>query len=360
VAQVENSPRSQEEAPRLDAPPVDYLQLPAPAACQLHGEEGAIVGSWSLRVQGRSFVSIYGHVERVDAAVGAEGARAVVRTRGITLGGDVAIDELRVRPVEPLAYEGWLHVRRMRVVQVGGDGVLRGEVLLPAMLADRPMSVDVPCSKVLLTGEVRAPQDGQEARFEASTSVPLRLQPGGDVVATLRAIPASASDELVAVEWTYTQLLERRGAWAHVRVIGPNSWVEGWTDGSALKKGGFGGMLGMLSGGGASGERSLRCPRELLLYVRPEAEPVRVGVVSAGATVRVRSTAPLARLAAQAEVPVELGNYDLWSDDGRPSLQAFVMGDALAGCELSPIGGADTSQSSVSLVGVFVTLIRIS
>lgn len=304
-------------------PAVAAPSAPAPsgASCVLDGRPGAWTRLTVTR-DGRTVLSRAEEIAWVELAGGAPGGslRAVASTRELDIAGEIPDGALVVSPRAPALRDGWLAVRSLHARRVGPDGAVTGVVTLRSpLVAAGPIEVTAACD-TLQVGNAPEPTAG-ELRFLRPGAQSPFVDGAGRAVANL-VVPASGPRATARV-------LEARGDATRVAIRGEDATAIGWIATSAvepvtpatrtalLAAQAEELQLQMLAGFGQDSSAT-KCARRVDLYAsQPGGQPVVIGSLREGATIRRRAGA-----APPDGVAVELGG------EGA----VFVRASSLASC----------------------------
>ncbi|EYF05370.1 Hypothetical protein CAP_3287 [Chondromyces apiculatus DSM 436] len=313
------------EGGEISLPP--RLDVPTAAACVLEGPfqprgEAALL---RLHEGGPAFAELRGGVDvRVHLPAGRPAGVAVeVNAGGLSLRGHAHLAAIPVRPARPLAFHGFAVPLGSALLDLheatqGGELTVTWPGAPGVMPVSGPVSERLRCDDVTV-GEleidaVRAAGalDGErEAFLRLGREIPLSVEPGGPVVAALRA----RNDEDAAVTVVGT-----RGARVRVLWWREEALVVGWVPGVELRwSAPFSSVIGDASGTGllgllgtAGGERRV-CEVDVPLVAQVGEQRATVGVVRAGTRIEV-----LGRRAGYTRVAVAAGG--VWIQEGAQIL----------------------------------------
>jgi hypothetical protein len=271
--------------------------------------------SVALTIEGKTFATLSGEVQRLELTLRGAGAVAFTRVENdiVELEGELVLEAFDLRPRSSELRNGWLGVDAAKLREGrGSSGVL--EVTLPEGLTPRTVRIEVPCPELTsLRPQERAPLD-QKSRTIVMRGTPLFSSPsGGTVLAQILGEDQRDGAGAVTVE-----VLERREGMLRVRAIEPNEAV-GWIASSATDSY----MVGMSGHGyGVGGLRSSRrtrqvtCGTDLPIYVRTAARgEVRVGKLKAHKSIEALTdpdgTAPIEIALGQADLKPYVRPVDL-------------------------------------------------
>lgn len=273
---------------------------PRSTSCEIHELLVTTAGTAQLGLHGRSFARIDDPLVRLDVVVRGAVAHARIESELVDLEGELALDELPLRPNRIALHDGWLEVRHA-IGRAAYDSALRLEVPLPGGLQPAWTSLDVPCDQ--LTFARAAPVTFEPDRvLPAGTSTMLYRVPNAQPIGTWTATPR-ASDPAFAEESLEAQVLERRGDFVRIRIEGRNA-VLAWVRASALVERPdetYGSLFGTEIGDTVS---RMQCPDGAPLYVRIDGRVERVGRLKPNASVITGASRP-------DEIEVELGKTEL-------------------------------------------------
>jgi hypothetical protein len=269
-----------------------------------------------LSVRNHPFAVVSGPFVKLEIVVSGSEARARVETEQLELDGDLALDELPLRPKQVALRDGWLEVTRA-IGRAAYDGSLRLEVDLPTGLLPRWTSIDVPCDQLTAARPPEPPTlaGAREIELPAGTSTRLFRAPGASPIGSWTS-PKRSPDDDVPHERLTARVIERRGGYLRVRIQDRNA-VIAWLAASTVRDledaDVYGGLLGTESGETGN---EVRCPTAVPIYVRADDRVVRVGRLKADATV-------LAKRVHRGDIELALG---------QTTATPFLQRKDLAGC----------------------------
>ena len=249
----------------------------APAVCTIHEAnlDGAAI---HLERDGTAFARI-DKLARIDIEVEGEVARARVETPEVVLAGELSLRHLSIRPIEPVLSEGWLAIRNAHALRAIDD-TMSIEVEPPdGVIAYTPhhappsMIVHVRCGDLTLRPAPLVTEREDQVQFREGVRTPLRLAPGGEVVAYVVS-PHSVSAEV----------LEHGLLWTKIRIgILAENRAQGWVPRGAVHPIRSGGQYPDFSDDPPDPAPSLACEQDVAVFFAG----APVGRIKAHARVRI-------------------------------------------------------------------------
>ena len=306
------------------APVMKPLENPV---CQITAASGRTEYAINLLVdKERVFATIGAELTEVDMrlAAGVEGGTITLTREGITLTGQIGTREISLESPSGKLFEDWLEVRGAPVRQVDPDGTLHAFIRHPTFV--EPVDaheMEVPCKEASFF-DVTKPPAGTPSELKDGANAPLRLKPGGKIVANVVVPPGSDYSK-----YNDVIVLEKKGTSARVR-IGPFdevSYAWGWIDGSQLVP-----QPPRMEPEVDEIEAppTIRCDHEVSIFVHEGEHPLKVGFAKKGARIPIRD-----RKAAEPTVDLRLVpltgpvKYTVQAD---PLTEAFVTPESVADC----------------------------
>ena len=298
-------------------------------ACAIRDRDVELAAPLHLMVHGKRFAAVT-HARELDVRAAGVGGTAAVTTDAAILIGDVDLRQQPVRLREPL-HAGWLGIRRA-LPGTAHDDTLTLDLHLPRGLVPvQAPHYRLACRTLTFAAPPPLPGDGAPVWLRAASTIALRREPRGVVVATIdtpRVDPgthdAFRQHDVAALA---AHELARTGDRVRIR-IGTDNYAEGWIDAA---------MLGpphppvVRANAEPRAARvavtHVTCPHDVGIYVRDDAE-IRVGTYRAGAAIPRLDTAG-------DDVSVDLGlppKLPVEPPGSAPTLAPFVRASALAGC----------------------------
>ncbi len=246
-------------------------ETPKPTSCQIEERLVEPAGRAKLSVRSLQFADVAGPFVRLDVRVTDKTAHAVVENDKVVLEGDLALEDLPLRPRQLALHDQWLEVVEAKGrAAIGGS--LRLDVELPSGFEPSSTSIDLPCDR-LTFAVAKRPERSHDLMLRRGHTTTLYLRPGTQPIAKWTAPkydPDVPSEDVAATE------LERAGNYIKVRILGTND-VVAWVAAAAMEPVSedlYGGLLGSEGGGLV---RSIECPHRVPIYVRADGQVTRVG-----------------------------------------------------------------------------------
>ncbi len=281
--------------------------IEGPSTCEIHDVNVTTIHDAQLSVFDGPFARIASPFTRLDVVIDRSRGRAHLETEELVLEGELALDELPLRPRTHTMHEGWLAMGVAFAKDARG-GQLRASVSLPEGLRPRAVVVELPCGALTFAEPPEAPDPvGSEyIVFAPGTRTPVLRSPGGPQVAIVSPPPAEPQGDpnLPSFEEDVSaRVIARRAELLHVRIEGSN-YVEGWVSTKNTREPGamYGGLHGNMAG---DQPPRLRCDRAVPIFVRSRGEVRRVGHYKPNATIRLETDA------AAEHVAVDLGHAEV-------------------------------------------------
>ncbi len=246
-------------------------ETPKPTSCQVEERLVEPAGRAKLSVRDVQFAEIAGPFVKINVRVTDTTAHAVVENDKVVLDGDLALEELPLRPKQLALHDHWLEVVKAKGrTAIGGS--LRLDVELPAGFEPSSTSIDLPCDR-LTFAVAKRPERSPDLRLRRGHTTTLYRRPGAQPIATWTAPkydPDVPHEDLDATE------LERTGSYIKVRILGTND-VVAWVAAAVMEPVSddlYGGLLGTESGGSV---RTIECPHRVPIYVRADGQVTHIG-----------------------------------------------------------------------------------
>lgn len=250
---------------------------PASTRCEIRERLVETSEPATLSVRGQPFAKLAGPFVRLAVTVTGGQARGELETDQVTLAGELALDQLAVRPKQYSLHDGWLEVTH-GIGRAALDSSLRIEVDLPTGLQPTWTSIDLPCNAltfakphVVFTPNLILP---------AGTSATLYREPGANPIGQWTAPPQI---DMAPPAWLEAMKIDERDHYIRIRIQGRNA-VVAWVSQSAL-----GPRTYPLDGewiGSATPEieRMVQCSGAQPIYVRIDNLLERVGTTKPGSS----------------------------------------------------------------------------
>lgn len=302
------------EVRRSDAPPEPAYEPVSNPSCVVRDDDGPLLAAVKPSLRGIPFATITGEV--LSAELRADGSTASIRveTRDVSLSGDTDLQGVHLRRRGEALVDGWLRIDSARASHVDGANVKLAVDLPEGLQATNLSSLSLPCAELTMLRRARA---GESRRPHVSLDrrhpVRLRSSPGGPVVAVAQGRTTNA------------RVLDRAGAFTRIELTSGSSAALVWVESAQLFEAPA--PLEVVDreprGPELRGDWTVRCIRNVPLFVADRGGHLRVGELKGNARVR------LIREPGSADVRVDLGAA---TDDAGAGTGPFIRDGWSSGC----------------------------